>query len=201
MSLDYWLKECNGNIEDATKKLKEIQHTFSLKLCIEKLGEEKGLQRWKDRQEKWQNTLKSKSQEEIKEINRKKSFNNPTNVKYSKFQLEICEMLKPFFNDLRYGNDEIYLCEDTRHFYYDICYRDKIIECNGTYWHCDPNIYDENFLNTRTGKTAKQTWELDEHKTNLAKNNGFEVLTIWEKEYNKNKEETIQKCITFLKGE
>ena len=63
-----------GLTEDEAKiALKERQSTFSLEKCIIKYGEIEGTKRWKERQIKWQNTLNSKSEEEIKRINMSKS--------------------------------------------------------------------------------------------------------------------------------
>lgn len=59
--------------EESEILLSERQSTFSLSKCIERHGEDEGLRMWKERQEKWQSTLNSKSKEEIEEINRKKS--------------------------------------------------------------------------------------------------------------------------------
>ena len=59
--------------DEAKIALKERQTTFSLKKCIMKYGEIEGTKRWKERQIKWQNTLNSKSEEEIKRINMSKS--------------------------------------------------------------------------------------------------------------------------------
>ena len=70
--LGYWLKQGLSEIE-AKQKLKERQTTFSLDKCIERYGEEKGLKVFKKRQEKWQNTLKNKPQEEVDEMSRKKN--------------------------------------------------------------------------------------------------------------------------------
>lgn len=67
--------------EDAIQLLKKRQATFSLKTCIQKYGFDKGNEIFNQRQIKWQNTLKSKSQEEIDEINRRKS-NGYNNFKY-----------------------------------------------------------------------------------------------------------------------
>ena len=35
-------------------------------------------------------------------------------------------------------------------------------------------------------------------KIKTANDEGFDVLTIWDSEYKKNKMETIQKCLDFL---
>lgn len=71
-TIDYYINKGYSK-EEAILKLKERQTTFSLKKCIEKYGKNKGLEVWRKRQEKWQNTLKSKSQEEIDDINKRKS--------------------------------------------------------------------------------------------------------------------------------
>jgi hypothetical protein len=64
MTLEYWQKR--GFDEQTAKlKLKQRQRTFSLERCIKKYGEEKGIEIFNKRQEKWQNTLNSKSEEEI----------------------------------------------------------------------------------------------------------------------------------------
>lgn len=67
--------------EEAKIALKERQSTFSLEKCIEKYGEKEGTKRWKERQDKWQNTLNSKSEEEKIKINMSKSSgkNNVSN--------------------------------------------------------------------------------------------------------------------------
>ena len=80
--IDYWLKEGYSE-EKAKEKLKEHQNTFSKKKCIERYGEKEGIDVFNKRQDKWQATLNSKSEEEISNINRKKSsrlfdnFNKP----------------------------------------------------------------------------------------------------------------------------
>jgi hypothetical protein len=59
--------------EEAKIKLSERQTTFSKEKCVAKYGEEKGLEVWKSRQEKWQESLKNKSPEELERINSSKS--------------------------------------------------------------------------------------------------------------------------------
>jgi len=54
--LDYWLNK-GFSEEEANKKLKERQLTFTLDICIEKYGEEKGRDIYTERQEKWQKSL------------------------------------------------------------------------------------------------------------------------------------------------
>jgi hypothetical protein len=59
--------------EEAEKALAERQRTFTLKKCIEKHGPVEGKRIWQERQNKWQETMKTKPQEEIDRINSLKS--------------------------------------------------------------------------------------------------------------------------------
>lgn len=69
---EYWIKK--GYTEEESKKLiSERQRTFSLEICVEKYGKKEGTAKWKQRQINWQTTLNSKPQEEIDDINRRKS--------------------------------------------------------------------------------------------------------------------------------
>jgi hypothetical protein len=67
-----------------------------------------------------------------------------------------------------------------------------LIEYNGDYWHCNPNKYDENYINVKKNKTAKEIWEYDKNKLYLAKNNGYNCEVIWESDYKKNKNIIIE---------
>ena len=70
--IEYYLAQgyTHGESEEL---LSERQTTFSLNKCTERYGEAEGTKIWKERQDKWQDTLNNKSKEEIEEINRKKS--------------------------------------------------------------------------------------------------------------------------------
>ena len=59
--------------DEASTILSRRQETFSIRMCIERYGKDKGTKIFNDRQSKWQETLNSKSQEEIDDINRRKS--------------------------------------------------------------------------------------------------------------------------------
>jgi hypothetical protein len=77
---EYWVERGFTDKEIDTI-LRENGLTFSLELCIEKFGEDEGRKIFKDRQIKWLSTLNEKSEEELKEINRRKyvsvDFNEP----------------------------------------------------------------------------------------------------------------------------
>jgi hypothetical protein len=55
-NIEYWLSS-GFSIEEAKNKLSERQHTFSLEKCVSKYGKEQGLIVWRNRQEKWLQSL------------------------------------------------------------------------------------------------------------------------------------------------
>lgn len=71
----YWVNRKGYTVEEAKQKVSERQKTFSKEKCIEKYGEEEGLKRWQERQDKWQNTLNAKTAKEKRKINSLKSHN------------------------------------------------------------------------------------------------------------------------------
>jgi len=75
---EYWLDRGLSEAEIKQKKI-ENGYTFSLQICIDKYGEDLGYNIWKSRQIKWQETLKSKSPEEIANINSRKFAKNTLN--------------------------------------------------------------------------------------------------------------------------
>lgn len=66
--IEYYLDQ-GYTKEESDRLLKERQTTFSLEICIKKHGRDEGIAIWQARQDKWQNTLRSKPQEEIDRIN------------------------------------------------------------------------------------------------------------------------------------
>lgn len=73
--------------------------------------------------------------------------------------------------------------EHTNKYYYslDFVYKNKVIEFDGSRWHKDV--------------------EYEKAKDIFLKNRGYEILHIIDKDYIKNKEEEINKCIDFLEGD
>lgn len=71
-----------------------------------------------------------------------------------------------------------------------------LIEYNGDYWHCNPKKYDPNYFNTKKSKTAKEIWEYDKNKIDLAVKHNYNYEVIWESDYKSNKDilyKTIKK--------
>ena len=160
---EFWIK--NGySEEEAKEKVSERQRTFALDICIEKYGEVDGLQRWLDRQEKWQNTLNSKSEEELLIIKKKKNtFSKESYLLRGLSEEDSNLLLKNRFNNFRrtyskesitfiqknlitedcfFGENEWYIYdkENHRHCFYDFTNVNKkiILEYHGEAFH--PNI-------------------------------------------------------------
>jgi hypothetical protein len=72
VTLDYYIVRGYSE-KEAKAMLTERQSTFTLSKCVAKFGEEEGKRIWLERQDRWQNTLKSKPQKEIDDINKRKS--------------------------------------------------------------------------------------------------------------------------------
>lgn len=202
-SKDYWVKK-GYTLEEAESTVSEKQSTFSLRKCIEKYGEEKGIEVWKSRQEKWIKTLDSKSDEEKMEILRKKTFANKaySNISQELFftiiENEMVDKKKCFFYLL---NEEKILEHGKDIFKPDFIYNNKIIEFFGNYWHANPKFYSNFEKKIRRGTknySVESIWKIDEYRLNFFKKNGYEVLVIWEEDYRKDKKTTIKKCIEFL---
>lgn len=101
LNIDYWIFR-GFTEEESIEKISERQRTFSLKLCIEKYGEEQGEKVWKERQLKWQTTLLNKTDEEIFKINLKK---NP-------HRIDCYTSIDELIDSLAKKNIKIYKTED-----------------------------------------------------------------------------------------
>lgn len=74
--------------------------------------------------------------------------------------------------------------ENSKYYFYDfVIVKDNLkfcIEYNGDFYHANPNVYNENFLNKHMNLTAKEIWIKDEIKNNTIINEGFDLYIIWE---------------------
>lgn len=168
-TLDYWLKE-GYTLEDAIKKRSEYQVHFSKEKCIEKYGLEEGIKIFNKRQEKWLNTLNSKTHEEKIIINMKKNifslegyllrgYDEKTAKsllesrllkRKSFFSNESIDFLKEYFDldEWVYGSKgEWFLWDEElkKHFFYDFVNVKKkvIIEYHGSTFHPNKKVLNE----------------------------------------------------------
>lgn len=198
-NIEYYLNK-GLNEEDAKKALSERQSTFSKEKCIEKYGKEDGFKIWMNRQEKWLDSLNK---------------NGNLKIGYSSISQKLFREI-----DNRLPNDEFLYAENggefkikgkcnTKWYMYDFTSvnRKKIIEYNGDQYHANPDIFNENDYPHpfRKNIKSKDIWLKDEIKIESANYLGYEVLVIWESEFNDKlgfdkKEKTIKKCIDFIIG-
>jgi hypothetical protein len=85
-------------------------------------------------------------------------------------------------------------------FYVDFVYGLKVIEYNGDYWHANPAIYEaENIVKFRHKTAAAKTiWKRDTKRLEFIRSMGYAVKIIWESDFKKNPEQTVQECISWL---
>ena len=194
--IEYWIDK-GYSLKEAEQMLKERQSTNSLAKFIKRFGEELGLQKWNERQIKWQETMNSKSDEEKIRINKErgKGFINAKQYLVSKAEKELCEILKGESQFIIEANDRFYL--------YDIKVGNKIIEYNGDYWHANPKKYNHDKILTYPNQiklSAQEVWDKDNIKLELAKKLGYEIHIVRESDWIENKNKCIDECLRFLNG-
>jgi hypothetical protein len=194
-NVEYWINK-GFTEEESKQKVSERQRTFSLEICIQKYGEEEGKKRFTERQNKWLTSLTQNgnmvigyskiSQELFYSILEHYEINDRENIHFATHNKEF-KLLK------KDGGVWLYDFTDIKN--------KKIIEFHGDLYHGNP----KKFTSTdcphpfRKDITAQEIWDKDELKINIAEENGYEVLIIWDSEYRwGNKQEVINRCITFL---
>ena len=195
MNVEYWTSRGMTD-EEAKAQVSKRQTTFSLEKCIERYGEEAGRARWQERQEKWQANLNSKPEDEITRINKAKMSGRSGSRSGASARL-----FQHLPGDL-WGPNEVQIKGPTKRYLLDYIYENKCIEFNGDYWHANPLKYKaEQIVGSVAHKvrTAEDIWEMDRVKHEAIKNAGYELLIIWEFDFYKDPEGTIQKCKDFLK--
>ena len=190
--VEYWLLRGYSQ-KEAEEAVSLEQTTFSLDICIEKHGKIEGTRIWQERQDKWQATLTSKEPEEIARINSAKVSKGRS---VSLLETSIFEAIQQTFPN---AEKQFNLSrEGKRNFIYDIKLDDKIIEIQGDYWHCNPFLYKEDYYHTAKKLYARDVWAKDAEKAELAAKNGFQLLAVWEHDFNNNQQDVIDQCIKFL---
>ena len=89
-------------------------------------------------------------------------------------------------------NDEFKL----RKSFYDFKYRNKLIEFDGNFFHADPRIYSPE--SKIMAHKAKDIWAKDAEKDHLAREEGYQILRIWEDSYLKEPIIVLEKCLNFI---
>lgn len=198
LTVEYYINK-GYSIEDAKRLLKERQTTFSLKTCIEKYGKDEGQKIFDARQKKWQNTLQSKSPEELDRIRKARAESCRFLQSYSKISQRLFDAvyakIKDKYQQVYYAtlnsingksNEYEVILEDGVHRYLlDFYVKDnnKVIEFDGDYWH---------------GK-SKGNRQRDKMREDHLRRLGYvNILRIKEHDYKTNPDKVIQQCIDFI---
>jgi len=177
---------------EAIEMVSKGQRFFSKEICVEKHGEEKGIEIWQNRQNKWQEKLKAKPAEELARINRLKISKG---LSVSSAEKHIASKLREKF---AVATQYTLFESDKKQYVYDIVYNNRIVEYHGDFWHCNPKKYQADYINPRTKITAADKWARDQEKIKFAEAQGYQVLVVWESDFKNNKEEVIKQCTQFL---
>lgn len=135
---------------------------------------------------KW---IETYSEVQIKELTNKISNKLHDRVKNSKFKISSMledMFVKEFIEPLKIEYKRQYYIKDINQFC-DIYIPSKslIIECQGTFWHCDSRFYP----NGAKYQIQEARIEKDIVKKEYLENNGFKLLNIWEYDILNNKED------------
>lgn len=86
---------------------------------------------------------------------------------------------------------------DQRTYVYDIYVPELqlIVEVNGDYWHLNPSLYDENFVDNSRNVSSVVIWENDKKKIETAVKLGYKTAVIWESDIKSFGVESIIKSI------
>jgi len=140
-------------------------------------------------------------QKEIRSIIMKKSWEDGLIVKNG-YSCNSSHLEKQFFQELKEINinlKEKYTIKIGKKWLFpDIIDIDKrlIIEFFGDYWHCNPEIYKENY--EILGITSKYIWNNDNIRIQKLKSSGYNVIIVWESDYKKDKNQVLEKIKPFI---
>lgn len=116
-----------------------------------------------------------------------------------KFIDDIIHNCKLSTSDVRYNNQELVLYENGKNYMYDFVFKNKIIEFNGDFWHCNSKIYPPDFIHPILHITAAEIQQKDMVKKEIAVSKGYDYMTVWESEYLNTPETVIKKVKAFIK--
>jgi len=71
--------------------------------------------------------------------------------------------------------------------------RKIIVEFFGDFWHHNPDIYDDSWINPFTMRTTAAVRERDQRKIKELQELGYVVIVVWEKEWKSNQESQLKR--------
>lgn len=170
-----------------TKMNKSRGYKQTLNYYIDEFGEELGLQKWKNRMDKIRINCGDASNESLKIfIPLLNEFKNSHN----------CYLGYENYNEWFIWDNDL-----RKQFRYDFTLRDSkiIIEYNGEAFHPNKNKLSkdewDSWKSPFSKTSAEEVFKQDQHKLNLARENGFKVLELWSSTSIEENIETARKFI------
>jgi len=80
----------------------------------------------------------------------------------------------------------------------DMIYKTYVIEFNGDYWHANPSIYEDEYFNQTVKKYAKEIRQNDLDRISNLHILGYNVFTIWESDWKKNRLLVLEQVKKFI---
>lgn len=181
-TLEFYLNQGLSE-EEAKLALSDRQTTFSLEKCIEKYGEELGLQRWQERQEKWHNNYK------------KSNYSKISQELFFQLRSNIPSYIECIFAEFKeVGKNDEYIFKTKNGSVYKLDFfiplLKKIIEFDGEYWH------NEKRLSGSINKSRIENRDLEILESDLE----LSIFHVSESNYKRNKEKIIAECLEFLQN-
>lgn len=199
---DFWKTRGLGEVEISQKieYLKnKIGHSMTLNGYIERYGVKEGYDRFAKRQEKWQYSMNSKSNEEkldilIKKVKRLPFYSRQATLFFDKLVDRLKDLDLEFFwkkNEMHIWDKEL-----SKIYFYDFTIRELriIIEFNGVHCHPSPRLSQTEWTNWKcpyTKQTADVKHVKDHRKILVAKEKGFDIEIVWS-------DQNIEKQLQFL---
>lgn len=183
--------------EEKKNKIRStLKGRYSLDWFISEYGELEGLKKYNERNRKIAETCYFTTQKYLDSRNRNPQiWSRQSQLLFWAIVGKLNRKEGIFFGEMNHE----YSCHLPLSFDFVDTKTNKVIEYNGDKWHANPKKYKADDIPLPfTGKKASEIWELDTQKIALAKTKGYKVLVIWESEYKKFPEKTLQKCIDFL---
>jgi hypothetical protein len=125
----------------------------------------------------------------------------------SQMEMDFVDDIQKCVGDIKYTAQTNQFCiwsyELDAPVFYDVVDSDKmkVIEFNGDYWHQNPKKYSADSKISQSGKTAKDVWERDRIKLNEAKKRGFDVMVVWESDYQNNPTQVLDNVVKWWNNE
>jgi hypothetical protein len=112
----------------------------------------------------------------------------------SKAEIEFYEYIKNFIDPSVCANKVI------GNYIVDVITNKKILEFYGDYWHCNPKKYNQLIEKSKyTNEQINKIWEKDKIRELKLISDGYDVLIIWENDWNLKRNECILQIEKYLK--